>query len=197
MEDITPPSVNRQMLSLSPDEVDEIIRLFLDSRHIKQRFCLECHMWQCRAETLEGVVHFNVTVLPTGIEHQVIVEFRRVSGSSLIFGSIFREFKWNREGELMGTSQGIQSPYLPVPESNKAIEALRCWLSFDPIEAGSAIKCIDDPATASLPAFKLLRMEALREQEALEILNPPQVAEHNHLFHQIDDIIDSFSKSEK
>jgi hypothetical protein len=190
MDEVAAPlSVNRQILPLSPDEVDDIIRIFLDSRHIKQRYCLECHMWQCRAESMGGVVHFNVTVLPTENPHQVLVEFRRVSGSSLIFGSIFREFKWNREKNEM--PQVNAPPSLRSAESKKAIEALRCWLSFDPLEAASAIGCIDDPISASLPAFKLLRMEALREREEVDRLDSFQIAEHTHRFNHHQDIIDS------
>lgn len=182
MEELVPPSVNCQVLSLTSDEVEVIIRVFLDSRHIRKAYCSECHMWQCSSETIEGIVHFTVTIYPTDDLNKVIVEFQRVSGSSLLFGSIFRDFKWKRENQYDVKPQIKEPPTLPLVESLKAIEALRCWLTFDPLEATTAIECLDDPVTGSIPAFKLLKMEAIREKDAIRGDYLSKIKEHQHNF---------------
>lgn len=186
MEELAPASVNCQLLPLAPEEVEKIIRVFLDSRHIKKAYCSECHMWQCSFESIEGIVHFTVTIYPTHDPDEVIVEFQRVSGSSLLFGSIFRDFRWKREGQHAEVHeekpQIKEPPSLPDGESQKAIEALRCWLSFDPLEASTAIECLDDPLTGSIPAFKLLKMEAIRERAEIERDYISKIHEHQHNF---------------
>jgi hypothetical protein len=181
---VNPVSVNQQTLPLSPGEVEKIVSVFLDSRHIKKAFCSICHLWQCSAQSSEGIVHFAITIFPTEDPKRVIVEFQRISGSSLVFGSIFREFRWKREhsDEIISDLRQIrEAPVLPTMESDKAIEALRYWLDLDPLEASTAIECIDDPEVGSLPAFKLLKMEAIQEREELEKDFSKMIADHEHL----------------
>jgi hypothetical protein len=181
---VNPVSVNQQTLPLSPGEVEKIVSVFLDSRHIKKAFCSICHLWQCSAQSSEGIVHFAIAIFPTEDPKRVIVEFQRISGSSLVFGSIFREFRWKREhsDEIISDLRQIrEAPVLPTMESDKAIEALRYWLDLDPLEASTAIECIDDPEVGSLPAFKLLKMEAIQEREELEKDFSKMIADHEHL----------------
>jgi hypothetical protein len=180
---MNPVSVNQQTLSLSPHEVEKIISLFLDSRHIQKAYCPLCHLWECTTQSSEGSVHFTVTIFPTEDPKKVIVEFQRISGSSLVFGSIFRDFKWNREhSEESGSDlpKIREPPVLPIMESQKAIEALRCWLDLDPLEAATAIGSIDDSEVGYLPAFKLLKMEAIQERAELEKDLTQMMADHVH-----------------
>lgn len=182
---VNPVSVNQQTLSLSPLEVEEIISMFLDSRHIQKAYCQICHLWECGTQSSEGSVHFTVTIFPTEDMNKVVVEFQRISGSSLVFGSIFRDFKWKREYSEEESGGGIRTitepPSLPTMESQKAIEALRCWLDLDPLEAATAIESIDDPEVGSLPAFRLLKMEAIQERTELKKDLSQIMADHMHL----------------
>ena len=203
-----PISITRECLSLSQIEVEKIIHLFLDSHtNITKSYCSKCHFWECTFETIDGLVCFNVNLFGCEKPNEIIVEFQRISGSSLIFSSIFREFKLKREeGLFPQVSENIlekdnvnndnnnkndedeeekdgnhsenssdlriklqiqDPPPLTSQESEKAIEALRCWLSFDPLEASNAIGCLQDPDISSLPSFKLLKMEAIREKNEI------------------------------
>lgn len=229
-----PISMNREFLSLSQIEVEKIIHIFLESRDIRKSYCSKCHSWQCSLETIEGLVCFNVTLFPSDTPNEVVVEFQRISGSSLIFGSIFREFKSKREESFDNKNHNLNNsnnndinnlqqqqteengkeddnhnhnhnqqqhqqqhqtydygsetierlqiqdpPSLSSQESEKAIEALRYWLSFDPLEAATAIECLRDPDISTIPSFKLLKMEAIREKTQLTNQESSKL-EHNH-----------------
>lgn len=203
---LNPISINSELISLSQTEVEKLIHIFLESKEIQKSYCSKCHSWQCCLETIEGSVCFNVNLFPSEISNQVIVEFQRISGSSLIFGTIFRDFKSKREESFSnqneeninlnqnnnilieheyGSSEAIERlqiqdpPSLTSQESEKAIEALRYWLSFDPLEAATVIECLQDPDVSTIPSFKLLKMEAIREKIELTG-NDSTKLEHNH-----------------